>query len=150
MTNPARFGSAGSSPVYGGGGSAGQRSGGASSLGDILERVLDRGVVIAGDIRVNLLDIELLTIKLRLVIASVDTARELGIDWWEHDPWLTSKNKDLIEENRRLRRRLATVEGDDAVEEERAVRGDHREYRSLDAGEERGRRRSSGSESHRD
>jgi hypothetical protein len=158
MTNPARFGP-GSSPVYGGGGSAGQRSGsgsGSANLGDILERVLDRGVVIAGDIRVNLLDIELLTIKLRLVIASVDTARELGIDWWEHDPWLTSKNKDLIEENRRLRHRLATVEGDDAVEEDHAaredhaVRGNHREYRSLDPAEERGRRRSSGAESHRD
>ena len=69
--------------------------------------------MIAGDIRVNLLDIELLTIKLRLVIASVDTAKEMGIDWWEHDPWLTSKNQDLIEENRRLRHRLATVEGDE-------------------------------------
>jgi hypothetical protein len=154
MTNPARFGP-GSSPVYGGGGSAGQGSGSAN-LGDILERVLDRGVVIAGDIRVNLLDIELLTIKLRLVIASVDTARELGIDWWEHDPWLTSKNRDLIEENRRLRHRLATVEGAEAVEEDHAerrdhvVRGDDREYRSLEAREESGRRRSSGVESHRD
>jgi hypothetical protein len=81
-----------------------------SNLGDILERVLDRGVVIAGDIRVNLLDIELLTIKLRLLIASVDTARELGIDWWEHDPWLTGKNRELADENRRLRDRLAAVE----------------------------------------
>jgi hypothetical protein len=62
-----------------------------ANLGDILERVLDRGLVIAGDIRVSLLDIELLTIKLRLVIASVDTARQIGIDWWEHDPWLTSR-----------------------------------------------------------
>jgi hypothetical protein len=61
-----------------------------ANLGDILERVLDRGVVIVGDIRVSLLDIELLTIKLRLLIASVDTAREVGIDWWQHDPWLTS------------------------------------------------------------
>jgi hypothetical protein len=60
----------------------------ATSLGDILERVLDKGLVIAGDIRVNLLDIELLTIKLRLVIASLETAKEVGIDWWEHDPWL--------------------------------------------------------------
>ncbi|GIH73131.1 gas vesicle protein [Sphaerimonospora thailandensis] len=83
---------------------------GSANLGDILERVLDRGIVIAGDIRVNLLDIELLTIKLRLVIASVDTARELGIDWWEHDPWLTGKNRELLEENRRLRDRLAAVE----------------------------------------
>ena len=62
-----------------------------ANLGDILERVLDRGVVIVGDIRVSLLDIELLTIKLRLLIASVDTARELGIDWWQHDPWLSSR-----------------------------------------------------------
>ncbi|WP_090930261.1 gas vesicle protein GvpJ [Nonomuraea jiangxiensis] len=82
-----------------------------ANLGDILERVLDRGVVIAGDIRVNLLDIELLTIKLRLLIASVDTARELGIDWWEHDPWLSGRDRELVEENRRLRRRLAAVEG---------------------------------------
>ncbi|SDH41012.1 Gas vesicle protein [Sinosporangium album] len=81
-----------------------------ANLGDILERVLDRGIIIAGDIRVNLLDIELLTIKLRLIIASVDTAREMGIDWWEHDPWLTGDSRRLVEENRRLRERLAEVE----------------------------------------
>ena len=61
-----------------------------ANLGDILERVLDRGVVIAGDIRVSLLDIELLTIKLRLVVCSVETAAQMGIDWWRHDPWLIS------------------------------------------------------------
>nr|WP_240506118.1 gas vesicle protein [Thermoactinospora rubra] len=77
----------------------------------MLERVLDRGVIIAGDIRVNLLDIELLTIKLRLIIASVDTARELGINWWEHDPWLSGRDRGLAEENRLLRRRLAELEG---------------------------------------
>jgi Gas vesicle protein len=59
------------------------------SLADVLERVLDKGIVIAGDIQVNLLDIELLTIKLRLVIASVDKAKEIGIDWWERDPALS-------------------------------------------------------------
>jgi hypothetical protein len=59
------------------------------SLADVLERVLDKGIVIAGDIQVNLLDIELLTIKLRLVIASVDKAKEIGIDWWERDPTLS-------------------------------------------------------------
>jgi Gas vesicle protein len=64
-----------------------------ANLGDILERVLDRGIVIVGDIRISLLDIELLTVKLRLLIASVDTARELGIDWWRHDPWLTSQSR---------------------------------------------------------
>ena len=63
--------------------------GGASNLADVLERVLDKGVVIAGDIQINLLDIELLTIKLRLVVASVDTARRMGIRWWETDPMLS-------------------------------------------------------------
>jgi hypothetical protein len=98
------------------------------NLADILERVLDRGLVIAGDIRVNLLDIELLTIKLRLVIASVDTAREIGIDWWEHDPWLTSHPRrrlgagpgprDAVESGRRPRRRRAEQEAarDDEAE----------------------------------
>jgi hypothetical protein len=61
-----------------------------ASLADVLELVLDKGIVIAGDIKINLLDIELLTIKLRLLIASVDKARELGIDWWESDPSLSS------------------------------------------------------------
>lgn len=65
--------------------------GGGGDLADILERVLDKGVVVAGDIAINLLDIELLTIKLRLLIASADTARKMGIDWWEHDPFLNSK-----------------------------------------------------------
>ena len=67
------------------------RPGGGSNLADILERVLDKGIVIAGDIRINLLDIELLTIKLRLIVASVDKAKEMGIDWWEDDPALSSR-----------------------------------------------------------
>ncbi len=81
------------------------------SLADILERVLDKGIVIAGDIQINLLDIELLTIKLRLLVASVDKAREMGIDWWEHDPTLTSGQRDLAEENRRLRERIGALDG---------------------------------------
>jgi Gas vesicle protein len=93
-----------------------------ANLADILERVLDKGIVIAGDIQVNLLDIELLTIKLRLVIASVDRAKEMGIDWWEHDPTLSSRSRssqdELTEENRRLRERVAALEsGDDRPEE---------------------------------
>ena len=67
------------------------RQGSSANLADILERVLDKGVVIAGDIQINLLDIELLTIKLRLLVASVDKAKEMGIDWWEHDPSLSSR-----------------------------------------------------------
>lgn len=68
--------------------------GNSANLADILERVLDKGVVIAGDIQINLLDIELLTIKLRLLVASVDKAKEMGIDWWEHDPSLSSRAGD--------------------------------------------------------
>ncbi|MET7461387.1 gas vesicle protein GvpJ [Nonomuraea sp. NPDC005501] len=101
-----------------------------TNLGDILERVLDRGVIIAGDIRVNLLDIELLTIKLRLIIASVDTAREMGIDWWEHDPWLSGKDRGLQEENRRLRDRVAELED--------GYPPDRRGGREVDEGRSRG------------
>ena len=81
-----------------------------ANLADILERVLDKGIVIAGDIRVNLLDIELLTIKLRLVIASLDTAQQVGIDWWKHDPWLSGGTSKLQIENERLRARIDELE----------------------------------------
>lgn len=86
--------------------------GSSANLADILERVLDKGIVIAGDIRINLLDIELLTIKLRLVVASVDRAREMGIDWWESDPALSSRARrdELTRENAELRERLARLE----------------------------------------
>ncbi|MFF2852268.1 gas vesicle protein [Streptomyces sp. NPDC058001] len=82
-----------------------------ANLADILERVLDKGIVIAGDIQINLLDIELLTIKLRLLIASVDKAKEMGIDWWEHDPALSSsaRNDSLAAENRRLRTQIEAM-----------------------------------------
>ncbi|GGK21866.1 putative gas vesicle protein GvpJ 2 [Streptomyces camponoticapitis] len=85
---------------------------GSSSLADILERVLDKGIVIAGDIKIDLLDIELLTIRLRLFVASVDTAKKAGIDWWETDPALSSKasRNALEDENRDLRRRLECLE----------------------------------------
>src|SRR3954452_275433 len=80
-----------------------------ANLADILERVLDKGIVIAGDIQINLLDIELLTIKLRLLIASVERAREMGINWWEGDSSLQhldpAEDADgrLERENRELR-----------------------------------------------
>jgi hypothetical protein len=80
------------------------------SLADILERVLDKGIVIAGDIQINLLDIELLTIKLRLLVASVDKAKEMGIDWWESDRSLNSDTRRLEDENRELRERLSRLE----------------------------------------
>jgi hypothetical protein len=84
--------------------------GGAANLADILERVLDKGIVIAGDIQINLLDIELLTIKLRLLVASVDKAREMGINWWEADPSLSRGADELQRENRELRERLDRLE----------------------------------------
>jgi hypothetical protein len=88
-----------------------------TNLADILERVLDKGIVIAGDIQINLLDIELLTIKLRLLIASVDRAKEMGINWWESDSSLQSlgggdngERNQLERENRELRERLDRLE----------------------------------------
>jgi hypothetical protein len=103
---------AGAAQAYGTGGGGREPA----NLGDILERILDKGLVIAGDIRVNLLDIELLTIKLRLVIASLHTAREVGINWWENDPWLSADagrredQRELRAENRRLRARVGELE----------------------------------------
>ena len=61
-----------------------------SSLADVLELVLDKGIVIAGDIRIKLVDVELLTVNIRLLISSVDKARAIGIDWWSHNPFLCS------------------------------------------------------------
>ncbi|MFV9454288.1 gas vesicle protein [Rhodococcus sp. NM-2] len=101
-------GGASNLPQSSGGGMGGGHQ--STNLGEILERVLDKGLVIAGDIQVNLLDIELLTIKVRLVIASLETAKEVGIDWWEHDPWLTGRNSDVELENRKLRERIAELE----------------------------------------
>ena len=96
-----------------------------TNLADILERVLDKGIVIAGDIQINLLDIELLTVKLRLLIASVDRAREMGINWWESDSSLQSlgpgqngDGRQLEQENRQLRERLERIERQLGVQEE--------------------------------
>jgi hypothetical protein len=109
-----------------------------ANLADLLERVLDKGVVLAGDIRVNLLDIELLTIKIRLLLVSVDKAAEMGIDWWRTDPELSSEAKreqqalereredgqlrELEQENALLRERLEALEA--AVGRDRLTEGD--------------------------
>ena len=82
----------------------------ATNLADILERVLDKGIVIAGDITISLVNVELLNIKLRLLVASVDKAMEMGINWWESDPFLSSRAKKLEEENRLLQERLERLE----------------------------------------
>jgi hypothetical protein len=81
-----------------------------TNLADILERVLDKGIVIAGDVTISLVEIDLLNIKLRLVIASVDKAKELGINWWEADPKLSVRADELERENAALRQRLDRLE----------------------------------------
>jgi len=66
----------------------------ATNLADILERVLDKGIVIAGDIKIQIADIDLLTIKIRLLVASVDKAMEMGINWWQEDTYLSTKARE--------------------------------------------------------
>lgn len=85
------------------------------SLADLLERVLDKGVVIAGDVIVNVVDVELLSLKVRLLICSADTAQRMGIDWWKSDPFLNSgaaalERENVRRENRELRRRVRELE----------------------------------------
>ena len=84
----------------------------ATNLADILERVLDKGIVIAGDIQIRIADIELLTIRIRLLVASVDKAMEMGINWWQSDSYLTSKpnEAELEMENKMLKERLDRLE----------------------------------------
>ena len=82
----------------------------ATNLAEILERILDKGIVIAGDITISLADVELLKIKIRLLVASVDKAKEMGIDWWERDPALSSRAQLLEEQDQELRTRLERVE----------------------------------------
>ena len=81
-----------------------------TSVADLLERVLDKGIVIAGDIRIKLVDIELLTIQLRLVICSVDKAREMGIDWWTTSPYLNPKLAPATVQTDELNARIARLE----------------------------------------
>jgi len=80
----------------------------ATNLADILERVLDKGIVIAGDIRIQIADIDLLNIKIRLLVASVDKALEMGINWWQQDSYLSTmaKKSDIEQENRELKKKL--------------------------------------------
>jgi len=83
-----------------------------TNLADILERVLDKGIVIAGDIKIQLADVELLNIKIRLLVASVDKAMEMGINWWQQDPYLSSEAKEskVEKENTSLKKRLERLE----------------------------------------
>lgn len=83
-----------------------------STLADVLERVLDKGIVIAGDISVSVANTELLNIRLRLLISSVDKAREIGINWWENNPHFSAQTQNLLESNRELQTRIDSLEAE--------------------------------------
>lgn len=87
-----------------------------TGLVDVLDRVLDKGLVVAGDIRVSLAEVELLTIRIRLLVCSIDKAEEIGLDWWRQDPNLSVgarrlalENEELREQIRRLEARVASI-----------------------------------------
>ncbi len=87
-----------------------------TNLADLLERVLDKGIVIAGDITLSLGTVDILSIKIRLLIASVDKAQEIGINWWQSDPALSSQARELRAERDQLRERLDRLEARLAAE----------------------------------
>ena len=81
-----------------------------ASVIDILDRVLDKGLVVAGDIKVSLAEVELLTIRIRLLICSIDKAEQIGLDWWKYDPHLSPGNKQLSAEKEALKREIRALE----------------------------------------
>jgi hypothetical protein len=85
----------------------------ASGLVDVLDRVLDKGLSIAGDIKISLAEVELLTIRIRLIVCSIDKAREIGLDWWKYDRHLSPGSPavadELREQVRALERKVALL-----------------------------------------
>ncbi len=81
-----------------------------AGLVDVLDRVLDKGLVIAGDIKVSLAEVELLTIRIRLLICSLDKAQEIGLDWWKYDRYLSPGGHQAVLENETLRQQVQTLE----------------------------------------
>jgi Gas vesicle protein len=81
----------------------------ASTLVDVLDRVLDKGLAIAGDIKISLAEVELLTIRIRLIVCSIDKAQEIGLDWWKHDEHYT-RGTSAVKEAQELRRQVGELE----------------------------------------
>jgi hypothetical protein len=81
-----------------------------SGLVDVLDRILDKGLVIAGDIKVSIAEVELLTIRIRLLVCSIDKAEQIGLDWWKHDRHLSQGSKALSAENEELREQIRRLE----------------------------------------
>lgn len=107
-----------------------------ANLADVLERVLDKGIVIVGDIQVRLLDIELLTIKLRLMVASVERAREMGINWWEGDPFVSSIDEQEQRDGDRARELEKRVE--QLEQRTEAAAAELQQQQQQESGDERG------------
>src|SRR3954464_6188339 len=90
-----------------------------TGLVDVLDRVLDKGLLVAGDIRISLAEVELLTIRLRLIVCSIDKAQEIGMDWWRTDPHFSGagigksafENQELKRQIRALERRVEELSG---------------------------------------
>jgi len=81
-----------------------------TGLVDVLDRVLDKGLVVAGDIKVSLAEVELLTIRIRLMICSIDKAEAIGLDWWKYDRHLSPGREQVLQENLELREQLRLLE----------------------------------------
>ena len=82
----------------------------ASGLVDVLDRVLDKGLVVAGDVKISIAEVELLTIRIRLLVCSIDKAQQIGLDWWKHDRHLSLGSNELETENERLRDEIKRLE----------------------------------------
>ena len=108
----------------------GSHSRGNAGLVDVLDRVLDKGLVVAGDIKVSLAEVELLTIRIRLMICSIDKAEEIGLDWWKYDRHLSPGREQVMQENLELREQLQLLERQLAS----VTRASRRRARSLRSG----------------
>src|SRR3979411_324971 len=82
-----------------------------TGLVDVLDRVLDKGLVVAGDIKISIAEVELLTIRIRLLVCSIDKAEQIGLDWWKHDRHLSMGGRALEQENDELREKIKRLEG---------------------------------------
>jgi gas vesicle protein GvpA/GvpJ/GvpM family len=85
-------------------------NGRASGLVDVLDRVLDKGLVVAGDIKISLAEVELLTIRIRLIVCSIDKAEQIGLDWWRYDGHLAPGRDRLAVENASLKKQIRSLE----------------------------------------
>src|SRR5437588_10495269 len=94
-----------------------------TGLVEVLDRVLDKGLVVAGDVKVSLAEVELLTIRIRLLICSIDKAEQIGLDWWKFDHHLSPGKQALSLENEDLRKQIRALQRQLASTRRRAVPG---------------------------